>query len=74
MKLIKYEKIWHLLASKIFRFFYPIDNVTMYKRMGVKIGINCKIMNQVMIDYSHYWLITIGNNITIAPQSAYFST
>jgi maltose O-acetyltransferase len=61
-------KKWRLLASKIYRFFYPIDNVTMYKKMGVKIGNNCKIMSEVMIDYSHYWLINIGNNITLAPR------
>lgn len=36
--------------------------------MGVKIGKNCKIMNNVTIDYSHYWLIKIGNNVTLAPN------
>ena len=36
--------------------------------MGVKIGENCKIQNEVMIDYSHYWHIIIGNNVTIAPR------
>lgn len=61
-------KKYRLLASKIFRFFSPIDNMTMFKKMGVKIGMNCKIMNQVMIDYSHYWLINIGDNVTIAPR------
>lgn len=59
---------WRHLISKIYRFFYPIDNVTMFKKMGVKIGNNCKIMNEVMIDYSHYWLITIGDNVSIAPR------
>ncbi len=59
---------WHLLVSKIYRFFFPIDNVTKYKRMGVNIGENCKIMNEVMIDYSHYWLISISNNVTLAPR------
>ena len=59
---------WRLLASKIYRLFYPIDNVMMYKRMGVKIGEKCKIMNEVIIDYSHYWLISIGNSVTLAPR------
>jgi maltose O-acetyltransferase len=36
--------------------------------MGVQIGSGCKIMNHVMIDHSHYWLISIGNNVTIAPN------
>lgn len=59
---------WRLLASKIYRFFKPIDNITLFKRMGVKIGENTKIMNEVVIDYSHYWLIEIGNNVTLAPR------
>jgi len=56
------------LAIKIYRFFYPIDSVTMYRRMGVTIGKNCKIQGEVIIDYSHYWHITIGENVTIAPR------
>ena len=59
---------WRHLASKIYRFFKPIDNATMYKRMGLRLGDNCKIENEVMIDYSHFWLISIGNNVTIAPR------
>lgn len=56
------------ILSNIYRYFFPLDQVTMFKRMGVKIGDNCKIMNEVMIDYSHYWLIKIGDNVTIAPR------
>lgn len=59
---------WHLLLSKVYRFFCPITEVEKYKRMGVKIGDNCKIQSDIIIDYSHYWLITIGNNVTIAPR------
>jgi len=36
--------------------------------MGVIIGDNCKIQGEVIIDYSHYWHITIGDNVTIAPR------
>lgn len=59
---------WRLLLSKIYRFFYPIDVVTMYQRMGVKIGQRCKFQFDVVIDYSHHWLIEIGNDVTIAPR------
>ena len=59
---------YRLLLSKIYRFFFPIDEVTKYRRMGVKIGEGCKIQSDVIIDYSHYWLITIGNNVTLAPR------
>ena len=55
------------LVINIYRFFCPIDSVTMYRRMGVAIGKNCKIQGGVIIDYSHYWHITIGENVTIAP-------
>ena len=40
----------------------------MYRRMGVQIGEHCKFQSEVLIDYSHYWLITIGNNVTLAPR------
>jgi maltose O-acetyltransferase len=59
---------WRLIISKIYRFFYPIELVTMYKKMGVKIGENCKFQFETVIDYSHYWLIEIGNNVTLAPR------
>lgn len=36
--------------------------------MGVKIGGNCKFQFEVVIDYSHYWLIEIGNDVTLAPR------
>ena len=56
------------LLSNIYRFFYPLSLVEMFKRMGVKIGDNCKFQFDVVIDYAHYWLITIGNNVTLAPR------
>jgi maltose O-acetyltransferase len=36
--------------------------------MGVRIGEGTKIQNDVVIDYSHYWLIEIGKNVTMAPR------
>ena len=59
---------YRLLLSNIYRFFFPIDEVTKFRKMGIRIGENCKIQNEVMIDYSHNWLVTIGNNVTIAPR------
>ncbi|WP_253957830.1 acyltransferase [Metabacillus halosaccharovorans] len=40
-----------------------------YIKMGMKIGDNCSIQPGVIFDYSHCWLIKIGNNVTIAPQA-----
>jgi maltose O-acetyltransferase len=56
------------LFSNIFRFFFPLDIVTMYKRMGVKIGKNCNFQNEVIIDHSHNWLVEIGDNVILAPR------
>ena len=38
------------------------------KRMGLKVGDNVKIMGGVKIDYGHCKHISIGNNVTIAPD------
>ena len=56
------------LLSKAYRFFFPLSLVEIYKRMGVKIGDNCKFQFDVVIDFSHYWLIEIGNDVTLAPR------
>ena len=56
------------LISNVYRYFYPLTLEDVYKRMGVKIGVNCKIQFGVIIDYSHYWHIEIGDNVTIAPN------
>jgi maltose O-acetyltransferase len=56
------------LLSLIYRFFYPLESVDMYRKMGVKIGKHTKIQFDTVIDYSHYWLVSIGENCTIAPR------
>jgi maltose O-acetyltransferase len=56
------------LLRKMYRFFFPITLLESYKKMGVKIGDNCKFQFDVVIDYSHYWLIEIGNDVTLAPR------
>lgn len=35
---------------------------------GLKIGKNCEIKGEVIIDPGHCWLIEIGDNVTIAPR------
>ncbi len=37
-------------------------------RMGLKVGKNLKRMHGVILDESHCWLITIGDNVTFAPN------
>ena len=60
---------YRLLLSKIYRFFFPIDEVTKYRRMGVQIGDHSYLGSNVSIDYSHYWLISIGENVKIGPNT-----
>ena len=36
--------------------------------MGMKVGENFGRLNGVILDPSHCWLITIGNNVTMAPR------
>lgn len=56
------------ILSVIYRFFFSLDALSMYRKMGVKIGVDFKIQGEVIIDYSHFWHITIGNDVTIAPR------
>lgn len=37
-------------------------------KMGLKVGGNFSRQQECIIDYSHCWLITIGNNVTLAPR------
>ncbi len=56
------------ILSDIYRYFFPLSTLEMYRRMGVEIGENCWIQFDVVIDHSHYWHIKIGNNVIIAPR------
>jgi len=56
------------ILSKIYRSFFPLSPVEMYRKMGVEIGEGTNIQFDVVIDSSHYWLISIGRNCTIAPR------
>ena len=37
-------------------------------RQGMQVGKNFERLNNVLIDDSHAWLITIGDNVTLAPR------
>ena len=38
-----------------------------YIKRGMEIGIGCSIQPGVIFDYSHCNLISVGNNVTLAP-------
>ena len=44
------------------------QDIEKLKKRGLKIGTHCTIMGGVIIDPSHCWHISIGNNVTLAPN------
>lgn len=38
------------------------------QRMGMKVGKNFRRLNGCILDPAHCWLITIGDNVTLAPR------
>lgn len=38
------------------------------KENGLKVGTNFNMLPECIIDYSHCWHITIGDNVTLAPR------
>lgn len=57
----------HFFKS-IYNNLFPTDQISMYKKMGVQIGNDCKFQFGVIIDFSLCWLVKIGNNVTLAPR------
>lgn len=43
-------------------------NIPYLKKRGLTMGRGCSIQPQCIIDPSHCWLISIGNNVTMAPR------
>jgi maltose O-acetyltransferase len=58
------DKLLRFLLHKKNR--HKIDKLI---KMGLDIGSNCHISPTVRFDESHCWLITIGNDVTIAPNA-----
>jgi maltose O-acetyltransferase len=46
----------------------PNNSLEMLKKRGLKVGTNFKMLEECIIDDSHYWHIEIGNNVTLAPR------
>ncbi len=44
-------------------------NVKKIKKRGLKVGKNLSRQGRTIIDHSHCWLISIGDNVTLAPNS-----
>jgi maltose O-acetyltransferase len=55
--------------KNIYYVMFPPTPISVYKKMGARIGKNVYIANGVTIDPSHAWLVKIGDNVGIAPFS-----
>ena len=56
------------LIKKILNSFRGEQNLDKLIKRGLRLGKNFKRMGGVIIDPSHCWHITIGNNVTLAPR------
>lgn len=63
------SKLINYLRARFRKFILEEIWIEDYKRLGMRIGTNCSTQPGVVFDYSHCWLINIGNNVTIAPQA-----
>ncbi len=61
-------KIYKIIG-KLYTIFTQKPCIKMLKRNGLKIGKNLNVQNGSIIDISHCWLISIGDNCTLAPNS-----
>lgn len=62
-------RIINFLRYRFRKFLLEEKTLEFYVNRGMRIGSNCAIMEGVVLDYGHCNLITIGNNVTIAPQA-----
>lgn len=56
------------MINKLSVIFTEKPNIKILKKWGLTVGENLNIQNGVMIDNSHCWLISIGDNVTLAPR------
>ncbi|MDR6878654.1 acyltransferase [Bacillus sp. 3255] len=63
------QRVTNFIRARIRKYILEEIWLDDYIKMGMKVGGNCAIQPGVVFDYSHCWLIKIGNNVTIAPQA-----
>lgn len=59
------------ILNWIKRVMFGVDTrpmIEILKENGLKIGEDCHIMGECIIDPGHCWLIEIGNKVTLAPR------
>lgn len=65
MGIIQIQKIF----MKIYNIFTQKPCIGILKKWGLTVGKNFNVQNYSSIDISHCWLISIGDNVTLAPYS-----
>lgn len=61
----------NIIAKFVRKYIFGISDEPMIetlKKRGLVIGENYNIQDQCILDPSHCWLISIGNNVTLAPR------
>lgn len=57
------------IIKKLYKLYIRGDaNVGLLVKRGMIVGENFQLQGECKIDSSHAWLISIGNNVTIAPR------
>lgn len=56
------------IVRKVLNKIRGVQSIDKLRRRGLKIGKNVTIMEGVIIDPSHCWHITIGDNVILAPR------
>ena len=59
--------LFDVIKKYVYRFRGEVDTKSLVK-MGLTVGSNFKRNEHCIIDQSHCWLITIGNDVTLAPN------
>ncbi|WP_317259133.1 acyltransferase [Paenibacillus sp. J5C2022] len=63
------KRIFHFIRARARKVLLEEIWLEDYIKLGMKIGRDCSIQPGVVFDYSHCWLIEIGNRVTIAPEA-----
>jgi maltose O-acetyltransferase len=64
------KKLVNYFRARIRKYFFEEIWLEDCIKRGMLLGTNCSIQPGVIFDYSHCWLIKIGNNnVNIAPQA-----
>jgi len=63
------KKLFNFFRSRVRKIVLEELWLEDYIKQGMTIGENCSIQPGVVFDYSHCWIIKLGNKVTIAPEA-----